>query len=410
MDIVARPGPGHRLPLLHQGPGRSPPEPGRRPAPGLAANNGVAQTTALGGFVKVQPQERADAVAELRAAFGIESGADIEALEPEDRAASTPGWPTSRRRFPPATLADYIDHVDYAVNLVGIDHVGISSDFDGGGGVVGWMDTSERTERDGGARASGLHRGGDPEALGGEPPSRDARGGAGGPGTPAGEIVRPMMRPPARGAPRSSWREGCPRSGDRRGPVPAAADEGGGHPRRRPLRRHLGDASGERHHPGAGWADRGRWGRESGSPPGPGRWTCREWTVLPGFFDMHTHITSDPADGYRESQFRMFPGRRRWWGRRTPASPSRPASPRSGTPAPREHADQALKRGIEAGLIPGTPHLHGGERESASPEGTVTVGASDRTSAPRRGSRTGSSTGPTRPGPPSATRSSTGPT
>jgi microsomal dipeptidase-like Zn-dependent dipeptidase len=29
------------------------------------------------------------------------------------------------------------------VKLIGIDHVGISSDFDGGGGVQGWRDASE---------------------------------------------------------------------------------------------------------------------------------------------------------------------------------------------------------------------------------------------------------------------------
>ncbi len=27
--------------------------------------------------------------------------------------------------------------------LIGVDHVGISSDFDGGGGIVGWHDASE---------------------------------------------------------------------------------------------------------------------------------------------------------------------------------------------------------------------------------------------------------------------------
>jgi microsomal dipeptidase-like Zn-dependent dipeptidase len=36
-----------------------------------------------------------------------------------------------------------VDHIDYAVRLIGIDHVGISSDFDGGGGVIGWEDASE---------------------------------------------------------------------------------------------------------------------------------------------------------------------------------------------------------------------------------------------------------------------------
>jgi len=48
-----------------------------------------------------------------------------------------------RARFPEATVSDFVDHIDHAVDLIGIDHVGISSDFDGGGGVVGWNDASE---------------------------------------------------------------------------------------------------------------------------------------------------------------------------------------------------------------------------------------------------------------------------
>jgi membrane dipeptidase len=44
---------------------------------------------------------------------------------------------------PLATIKDFVDHIDYAVKLIGIDHVGISSDFDGGGGVIGWNDASE---------------------------------------------------------------------------------------------------------------------------------------------------------------------------------------------------------------------------------------------------------------------------
>ncbi len=39
--------------------------------------------------------------------------------------------------------ADFADHIDYAVNRIGIDHVGISSDFDGGGWFAGWKDASE---------------------------------------------------------------------------------------------------------------------------------------------------------------------------------------------------------------------------------------------------------------------------
>ena len=50
------------------------------------------------------------------------------------------------KQFPPpprATVKDFVDHIDYAVKKIGIDHVGISSDFDGGGGIDGWNDASE---------------------------------------------------------------------------------------------------------------------------------------------------------------------------------------------------------------------------------------------------------------------------
>jgi membrane dipeptidase len=41
------------------------------------------------------------------------------------------------------TVADFADHIDFAVQRIGIEHVGISSDFDGGGGFSGWSDVSE---------------------------------------------------------------------------------------------------------------------------------------------------------------------------------------------------------------------------------------------------------------------------
>lgn len=49
----------------------------------------------------------------------------------------------SQESAPPVNVSDLVDHIDYLVDLIGIDHVGISSDFDGGGGVDGWMDASE---------------------------------------------------------------------------------------------------------------------------------------------------------------------------------------------------------------------------------------------------------------------------
>jgi len=43
----------------------------------------------------------------------------------------------------PVNVSDFVDHIDYLVEKIGIDHVGISSDFDGGGGIEGWSDVSE---------------------------------------------------------------------------------------------------------------------------------------------------------------------------------------------------------------------------------------------------------------------------
>ena len=41
------------------------------------------------------------------------------------------------------TVADFADHIDYAVRRIGIEHVGISSDFDGGGWFTGWHNAAE---------------------------------------------------------------------------------------------------------------------------------------------------------------------------------------------------------------------------------------------------------------------------
>ena len=47
------------------------------------------------------------------------------------------------RKDPPPNMDDFMDHIDYMVDKIGVEHVGISSDFDGGGGIVGWKDASE---------------------------------------------------------------------------------------------------------------------------------------------------------------------------------------------------------------------------------------------------------------------------
>lgn len=73
-------------------------------------------------------------------------GNALAALTDEQRAELQTKLAALDAKFPPptrATVKDFVDHIDYAVKKVGIDHVGISSDFDGGGGVEGWNGADE---------------------------------------------------------------------------------------------------------------------------------------------------------------------------------------------------------------------------------------------------------------------------
>ena len=52
---------------------------------------------------------------------------------------------TIREKYPPivANVSDVVDHIDHIVKVAGLDHVGIGTDFDGGGGLEGCNDVSE---------------------------------------------------------------------------------------------------------------------------------------------------------------------------------------------------------------------------------------------------------------------------
>lgn len=108
----------------------------------LAANGGVMQTVALRSFVKTDPPEKTQAIADAMAEFGISGYGEIRSLSEEEQTAVRSTLGDISAEFP-VTVADFVDHIDHAVEVMGIDHVGISSDFDGGGGVDGWDDASE---------------------------------------------------------------------------------------------------------------------------------------------------------------------------------------------------------------------------------------------------------------------------
>ncbi|MGH7872775.1 MAG: dipeptidase, partial [Candidatus Binatia bacterium] len=125
----------------------------------LKKTGGVIQIVAYSSFVKTtkpDSSERISAIAAAKREFNLPEPtgpgqrarfqAALKDLSAERRAAYEKKLAEIDKRHPgdtPATIKDFVNHIDYAVKLLGIDHVGMSSDFDGGGGVTGWNDAGE---------------------------------------------------------------------------------------------------------------------------------------------------------------------------------------------------------------------------------------------------------------------------
>lgn len=108
----------------------------------LRADGGVVQVVAYDAYLKEQPPEQLEALQALRARVGLERGPPSALPEPR-RLEYEAGLREIEARWPRSTVRDLVDHIDYAVKLIGVDYVGISSDFGGGGGVTGWNDATE---------------------------------------------------------------------------------------------------------------------------------------------------------------------------------------------------------------------------------------------------------------------------
>ncbi len=105
----------------------------------IKGNGGVVQATALPVFVKTLTPEQQEAISELLAAFELRGLRGAVSLSADERGE----FMARLREIGYPDVGDFIDHVDHAVDLIGIDHVGLSSDFDGGGGIVDWFDAGE---------------------------------------------------------------------------------------------------------------------------------------------------------------------------------------------------------------------------------------------------------------------------
>ncbi len=125
-------------------------------------NGGVVQTVAFKSYLNTEKHDAYEAEAqeilkEIADSIGITwmDRKEVMALPQEQRAAyydtyTTVMLPVQKKKLaqrtdlPPAVdVSDFVNHIDYLVEKMGINHVGISSDFDGGGGIEGWSDASE---------------------------------------------------------------------------------------------------------------------------------------------------------------------------------------------------------------------------------------------------------------------------
>ncbi len=108
----------------------------------LAENGGVLQLCILSAYVKeMEPNpERQEAFAALR-----EKWNNFQDLTDEEMDQARSEWWETNSKYPAplATVSDLVDHIDHVVNLIGIDYVGIGTDFDGGGDLEDCYDVSE---------------------------------------------------------------------------------------------------------------------------------------------------------------------------------------------------------------------------------------------------------------------------
>ncbi|MGB0891894.1 MAG: dipeptidase [Flavobacteriaceae bacterium] len=125
----------------------------------MKKNGGVVQTVAFSSYVNTEKDKKYKEVLnkvikELAEKENIKmyTWGEARKLDSEKREAFFKNYVRLRNdakkkidknKTSPVNVSDFVDHIDYLVKKIGINHVGISSDFDGGGGVDGWNDASE---------------------------------------------------------------------------------------------------------------------------------------------------------------------------------------------------------------------------------------------------------------------------
>lgn len=111
----------------------------------IAARGGVVHVPPFNTYLAPRPPEFVAALGALRTRYGLPAAFrgvldDAERLTGEQRGEYTEA---ALKTVPRATIDDYLNHIDYIAKLVGVDHVGIGTDFDHGAGIIGYKDPSE---------------------------------------------------------------------------------------------------------------------------------------------------------------------------------------------------------------------------------------------------------------------------
>ncbi|MDJ0921298.1 MAG: dipeptidase [Henriciella sp.] len=108
----------------------------------IAEDGGVIQVNALGAYLEelTPTPERAAGLAEIAEEYGT----DFASMSPETiaKVRAARAELSKQHPAPRSTFEKYMEHVLYTIELVGIDHVGMGADWDGGGGVDGMSDVT----------------------------------------------------------------------------------------------------------------------------------------------------------------------------------------------------------------------------------------------------------------------------
>lgn len=115
----------------------------------IKQHGGVVHVTAFNAYLKPLPADFAERLKPVRAQFGLAEATKSGTAAIEEGVTALPADKSqaylaqARALVPRASVVDYVDHIDYLVKRIGIDHVGIGSDFNHGAGIDGFDDESQ---------------------------------------------------------------------------------------------------------------------------------------------------------------------------------------------------------------------------------------------------------------------------